>query len=437
MLPSPLLPIDFEKILNLSQEWMESKEFIEKYIQTNHPYPPLLNPKLLKDKLSDLNYKNIPPDFSWESNLPLPTGYKFLFVMMSHSGHTSMVYYLKKCGVSIMQDHIFNVRKNYLFGYDALLKNEPTILNFTAYSTAGNDYFNELEKYLYLVNPKTPVLCLVRDPVPRLKVSLNNHLGRDYFGIEKLQYHFSENDNLQGFENRFIYLLAPNKSFKDRVEYSLTKNNTFRYSDLYEKMLALGFHHFDFLDIQNIIEPADIFDLMMTLSKIYDFPPPKDIADFNFRTKRSYYCLLPMIHEVRNVPFLITPDVPMPNINGDVEVSKILDLDLSWFNQFESGIYVYIRKDDLEIVHQNLEFIKTKINIFIDKIKETMINEEKKLTDEYELLEFFKTHPRHRQMFWKVIQKEVGLVKEKRPDIVQTWQYYLEFEKICKSLDGV
>ena len=61
------------------------KEFNEEYIQKNHPYPPLLNPKHLKDESSSLNYKNIPADFAWESNLPLPDGYKFLFLIFKQN----------------------------------------------------------------------------------------------------------------------------------------------------------------------------------------------------------------------------------------------------------------------------------------------------------------------------------------------------------------
>lgn len=31
-------------------EWLESKAYEEQYLKTNHPYPPLLDPKRLKPK---------------------------------------------------------------------------------------------------------------------------------------------------------------------------------------------------------------------------------------------------------------------------------------------------------------------------------------------------------------------------------------------------
>ena len=463
----PLIPsanvenIDFENILNASQEWLLSKEFNEKYIKTNHPYPPLLNPQLLKDENSSIHYQNIPADFAWQSNLPLPSGYKFLFLMMSHSGHSSMVRYLKQCGVSIMGDHDGVIPKHYQFNYNALLKKEPTVINFTAYGTMGEDYYEDLYKYIHLINPKIPVLCLVRDPVARLKTSLNNH-----FGKSNIRYFFKENDDLTGLENRFVYPISQKYAFKDRVEAGLTAANTFKYSELYQKMLALGFNNFEFLDIQKITEPKDIFDLMAKLSKTYDFPPPKNIDDFNFRIKRSYLGMFPLLYEIGGITFLLTPNkwqkiennkmfgmnlqyierllyelhesaFVSSNEKEEFEASKMLGLDLSWFNEFESGIYIYAKKECFENIYKNIELIKQRMNIFINKIKEVMsIEKQRRMTNELELLEFFKTHPRHRQLFKIVIQKEIELVKTHRPDIVQTWHYYLEFEKLCQQFNS-
>ncbi len=464
----PLIPsanvenIDFENILNASQEWLLSKEFNEKYIKTNHPYPPLLNPQLLKNENSSIHYQNIPADFAWQSNLPLPSGYKFLFLMMSHSGHASMVDYLKQCGVRIMKDHYGIIPKHYQFNYNALLNNEPTIINFTSYSTMGYNYYEDLKKYIHLINPKTRVLCLVRDPIPRLKSSLNNHVGKDLTWQENLKYYFNEYENLNALENRVVYSIDHKKSFKDRVEESLTITNTFRYSDIYEQMLALGFQQFDFLDIQKITEAPDIFNLMEKLSKTYDFPAPKSEKDFDFPLDiRPFYGFLPLLYEVKGVKFLLTTsrkrernvifDLPWvekilyqyhnadfllsPNVEN-IEVSKILNLDLSWFEQFKSGIYIYTAKENLKNIEENQEWIKQKINNFIQKLKDVMAIEKNRATTEFELLEFFKTHPRHRQLFKKVIQKEIELVKTHRPDIVQTWHYYLEFEKLCQQLDS-
>ncbi len=433
--PPPQSNIDFNEILLASQKWMESEEFKEKYLKTNHPYPPLLNPDDLNNPVSPFNYKNIPADFAWEANLPLPRGYKFLFVMMSHSGHSSMVSYLKKCGVSIMKDHYGVLKEHYKFNYDALNNGEPTVINFTAYGTAGDDYYVDLYKYIRLIDPNTPVLCLVRDPIPRLKTTLNNRLGKDYWGKATLKYHFNENDSLDALDNRLVYILDRNINYKDRVEAGIKGINLFRYSEVFEKLLEYGFKDFEFLDVQKIIEPPDVFVLMQKLAQQYDFPPPTSPDIFDLPSVRVYSGFLPLRYDVRGAQFLITVQ---PDKGGNIEVSQMLGLDLSYFQQFERGILIYTRAQDLPDIQNNFDFIKAKLSAFILKFQEILERENKlRMTNIPEILEFFKTAPRHRKLFRDVIKKEIEIVKKSRPDIVAQWNYYLEFQKICQTLDGV
>ncbi|ECK7996250.1 DUF2972 domain-containing protein, partial [Campylobacter jejuni] len=35
-----------------------------------------------------------------------------------------------------------------------------------------------------------------------------------------------------------------------------------------------------------------------------------------------------------------------------------------------------------------------------------------------------------------IIDKEIIYLKQHHPDIVASWRYYQEFEKMCKELDG-
>ena len=57
--------------------WVESSEFKEKYINTNHPYPPLLNP-------DSIDYESISAELAWDINLPLPPKYK-MFYLFAHT----------------------------------------------------------------------------------------------------------------------------------------------------------------------------------------------------------------------------------------------------------------------------------------------------------------------------------------------------------------
>ncbi|EAI4952488.1 DUF2972 domain-containing protein, partial [Campylobacter jejuni] len=35
-----------------------------------------------------------------------------------------------------------------------------------------------------------------------------------------------------------------------------------------------------------------------------------------------------------------------------------------------------------------------------------------------------------------ILDEELVYIKQHRPDIVASWKYYQEFEKMCKELDG-
>lgn len=106
---TPFLLKHKEEIL----QWLNSKEFKEQYIKTNHSYPPLLNPDRLNAKREskeknnhnketelrikereskecnvesqrenrdsiqpypNLSYESIPAELAWDLNLPLPRG---------------------------------------------------------------------------------------------------------------------------------------------------------------------------------------------------------------------------------------------------------------------------------------------------------------------------------------------------------------------------
>ena len=74
--------------------WLNSKEFKEKYLDTKHPYPPLLNP-------DSIDYEAIPAELAWEMNLPLPTYYDFLYISSGASGSAATFKFFLECKVNI------------------------------------------------------------------------------------------------------------------------------------------------------------------------------------------------------------------------------------------------------------------------------------------------------------------------------------------------
>ncbi|HFN3234323.1 TPA: DUF2972 domain-containing protein, partial [Campylobacter jejuni] len=63
--------------------------------------------------------------------------------------------------------------------------------------------------------------------------------------------------------------------------------------------------------------------------------------------------------------------------------------------------------------------------------------EKKKKIDECNLLYFLQNNPALRKKFKQRLDNDhLPYIKQHRPDIVASWKYYQEFEKMCKELDG-
>ncbi|PCM54180.1 hypothetical protein CP502_15370 [Campylobacter sp. BCW_8712] len=57
------------------------------------------------------------------------------------------------------------------------------------------------------------------------------------------------------------------------------------------------------------------------------------------------------------------------------------------------------------------------------------------LINENKILNYLKENKKSAVNIRNIINKELNFIKCHRPDIVASWKYYQEFEKICKELD--
>ena len=51
-----------------------------------------------------------------------------------------------------------------------------------------------------------------------------------------------------------------------------------------------------------------------------------------------------------------------------------------------------------------------------------------------DVLQYFKVKPKQAKIYKEILDKELIFIKKERPDIVDSWKYYKEFEKICENL---
>ena len=395
---------EMQNLIPQSQAWVESSEFKAKYIDTNHPYPPLLNP-------TTIDYESIPADLAWEWNLPLPKGYKFVCIMASFNGHTAMVLGLKKCGVCIMGDHIGDIKAHYIYNYTNLLQGKFVAINITAYTVTNSAYFRDLEKLILMTDKRTPILMLVRDPISRLKSSLNNSWGKG--DLQNSYDDFTLPCN--ALENRIDYHISLDLSVADRIAQSV-KFNTFAYASLYEFLCKFDFNKIDMLDISNI-EPNKAFETFCKLASQYGFELPNN-RNFLPRVHIQEFCgFLPLKYSIQGTTFLITQ-------HKQDSMREII-----WGLQ-KVGIYIYAENVEIS------QYAKEKLAKFVDKLI-AMIEFENKFhkINENDLIILLECESTALNLMREILQKEAKFVKVLRPDIVKSWKYYNEFEKMCDELD--
>ena len=346
--------------------------------------------------------------------------------MMSHSGHSSTVTYLQKCEVNIMHHHHADAKQHYYFDYESLVQQKPNVaINITAYSGKNNElYYKELTKLILSTHNSSPILWIVRDPIQRLLSALNNAWGR-----ENIVWKFDENTPLSALENRRFYHIDKHLSFGERIRLSINVN-TFAYARLYGLLHKFGFDKITFLDMQNYTNSKDIFELFCNLAKNYHFKQPQKQDDFDFKITRSYSGFLPLSYKIMNINFQISVD----KVSALLEVSEILALQK---NDFEREIYIYTDKMNQTQILTHKDCMKNKLQAFIDKLKEVLIFEEKfNKTSKEQLMDFLRQNKSDRKFLKNIFDKETRFIKKHRPDIVASWKYYNEFEKMCAELDG-
>lgn len=444
----------FIQKFNLIEEWLLSNDFNEKYKKENHPYPSLLDPKKLNDEKEKINYKNIPAELAWEINLPLPDNYEFVFLSAGVSGHAAMVKFLEDCNCRLFSK--YSHRGNNIFGaycdqYAFLNKKGFNILTFFEYGIVD---YKLKSKFIGLFNSKKRVLFLVRDPIERLKSRIN-HIAPNKFAI----YDFNLNSNVKEIVNVKKY-------------YSKNGINDFPDINILENLLTFNFFcykllidffrksHIFYIDMEEI-KPAKAFDTMCDLANKFGFKKPTDKKFFEGVMNGDFLGILPFtlyIHskDIDNVYSLMKSYENLSSLKDNDGIHlQITSTNLVEFYK-QSKEYINFTKEffDKPLKYENLgiflkpqEFGRLKqdsklfdvtkryLNNFIEALEERIDLEKAKLFKEKDVLNYLKENKELRVKLKNILDKELVHIKQHRPDIVASWKYYQEFEKMCKELD--
>ncbi|ELZ6292363.1 DUF2972 domain-containing protein, partial [Campylobacter jejuni] len=416
----------FIQKFNLIEEWLLSNDFNEKYKKENHPYPSLLDPKKLNDEKEKINYKNIPAELAWEINLPLPDNYEFVFLSAGVSGHAAMVKFLEDCNCRLFSK--YSHRGNNIFGaycdqYAFLNKKGFNILTFFEYGIVD---YKLKSKFIGLFNSKKRVLFLVRDPIERLKSRIN-HIAPNKFAI----YDFNLNSNVKEIVNVKKY-------------YSKNGINDFPDINILENLLTFNFFcykllidffrksHIFYIDMEEI-KPAKAFDTMCVLADKFGFKRPVDKINFSHIVFDDTIGYFPMRLHVEDMIIIITTLLRAKQMRQSKEyinfTKEFFDKPLKYEN-----LGIFLKPQEFGRLKQDsklFDVTKRYLNNFIEALEERIDLEKAKLFKEKDVLNYLKENKELRVKLKNILDKELVHIKQHRPDIVASWKYYQEFEKMC------
>ncbi|MPV80786.1 DUF2972 domain-containing protein, partial [Campylobacter hepaticus] len=434
--------IYFIQNFDLIEEWLLSDDFYEKYKKENHPYPSLLDPKKLNDKNEKINYHTIPAELAWEMNLPLPDNYEFVWLASSLSGHGAMTMYFELCDINICKCIHHNpgiMYSNIL----AQLLNNTTKYNIIAYTDYTHVYVyrNDLARFLSLLHKNKPILYLVRDPISRLKTGVN-HIN---FKVDKLDY-FNLNTPIDRVLDRDTYYFEATVPTCEHIKtYWIYAESFFRLNFLTQ---CFKTENIIYLDMQKI-KSEYILKTLKELNNLFSFKriPAQENID-NGMTFDELGVLFP-ITLLANLK-----DIDENNIDETFEIlittkqllklykiKNYKEINFLLFKHkipFENLIFC-IQEEKITSFKNNLNLIKylqSYLQEFVDKLEIKINLKKQHLINEQQILHYFANNMSLAKKWEKIFKQELIHIKQHRPDIVASWKYYQEFEKMCEELDG-
>ncbi|RTH85401.1 sugar transferase [Campylobacter jejuni] len=438
----------FIQNFDLIEEWLLSDDFKERYKKENHPYPSLLDPKKLNDKNEKINYKNIPAELAWEMNLPLPDKYKFVYWCSHGTGGAAFANFLRflnggGIGTPIDDSNIIQIFKNiYDFSF---------VTNFDFKYIALRNYHHH-EKFYFLL-PKIPGVHITRDPISILKSCLN--LLRPY---HKAVRYFDINANFKYICSKLVTMGDWNFTVDlNSIEYFLNHRLTLFHDSQLKKALVNTQKHF-------IINMDDIVGskTFITIEKMCNFlsisiPNMIDKTKFEKKAINDNVGLLPLTLNIyKNIDLFVIDESWISIVDsgvilwnnwltywGKAPEGYCINVTHCFFSEYEKkilkGIAFYIKKDFYDIFVNELKFkkeIKSRIIALVDSINQQKQILENKKIKETNIINFMKGDKKIRLKCKKVFDEHLLFIKQHRSDIVASWKYYQEFEKMCEELDG-
>ena len=388
-------------------------------------------------------------------NLPLPPYYDMVWLRLDGSGSAALGTFLNLCEINRLNSdcvNIFNGKAIYTEVYPKLLKDKDS---FNLLSIA--EYFNDsIAKFCSLVQKPVLAYCNVRDQIERFNVAIN-HIGN--WRYEPLAKKFN-------FTCRDYKSLFPEPSYEvctqDLITFASSipaVSSLYLYYPKMQRSTSINFHkRLEYLTLKDIIyvDMSEIsfskaFDTFTRLSSIFGFKAPKEQDRHIFEGKiysgMSYAHFPVTLYAHPNDISCQKQDLSSLEKEGGFELILTLKQrvqDLSLYKDLtqeillnpKDNVIVLIEKDKAEAFLQNqalfneakkyLQEYMQAYSLELKRIKDSLVSAE-------QILSYLREHKNLRMHIKTSLDKSLQDLKSKRPDIVASWKYYQEFEKMCEE----
>lgn len=451
--------------------WTNSKEFKERYLNTNYLYPPLLNP-------DSIDYKSISAELAWELNLPLPPNYDYIYLTSGSSASEASMYFFGECNVCFNRPG-YDSKKAFLHCYEFLQSDTDSRKKGLFFYTGEVSSYTNAQHLVASIHKKVPIFYIARDPIGRIKHMLNHIENVD---VKQIRTKRNLKSDFADFFPKLTYSGGVDKPSFDYLQCcsddSWLVNTTLNTSSAFNGILdkAKFIHCIDFSDMK--FEKA--FETYCDLANVLGFDKPKNKELFTNRITptTSTLTFLPFdiyahIDDIFSVNMAdkqinlksedssykeggyvisITAQHLLPMLKGEFMAAGYIDrsaqkvalttdlvdiTDEICPNLIIDDVKILVitqkgLKDNEILYNAAKDYVNGLINYFKIKVKGCKDQQ----LSEKDVLEFFRTNLKSRKFIKNVLDRELGYIKLHYPHFIDKWDSYKEFEKICAELDG-
>ncbi|MWV62599.1 DUF2972 domain-containing protein [Helicobacter saguini] len=377
-------------------------------------------------------------------NLPIPHNYNYVFFAFGASAHGTIIDFLELIlNIKIDKIHTsyFDSKYNSIPSYLPYPNNKKDMYVYDRIFVMHHFYDY---KFPYLAR-EMPFIILVRDPISRLKTMVNHGFlhpnvksntfflhddlkvvldRRCYYGLEK---NFMGNswDNLSYFARlpsvditRYYVDIAKCMNYPYSSIANICKNNVF-YMDMSEFL------------------PQNVIESLKKYAKFFN----KNIEDSILEKHKAY------LQEKKwsNLAYAIPLNMQIPlnntiltlhiNLKNEIPKNMIEISDLLFDKDYEILKIVGFGMNSYDLcMLKNNEIALIDVRFYMQEFLSELIKIDKKILDsqvkESDIIAYFKANKALANDFKSLLDKELEHIKKHRPDIVESWKFYQQFEKL-------